>query len=129
MNIRSSILLGPALNWSVANVLNHESANAQTVADFVAHRYFPSNEWALGGPIVADHWSTLSLQRLSWREVEYQNHGLLIAFMRCLVRAHRGDEVDIPHDLALNHLGMVRSLKGARAPGRTNWRSGLQPAA
>lgn len=128
MKIKTSELIGAALDWAVAKcegILHpwgyirvqdgrtmwitpgdHETADAW-------HQYSPSTDWAQGGPVI--EWEGISTVQegdaADWVASVYDHkaddwhlHTLgetpLIAAMRCYVASKLGDEVEIPEELA-----------------------------
>ena len=113
MKVKSADLIGPALNWAVAQcemmredyrdrgLLVHRIGYGQPAPPY-------STDWSQGGPII--EWENIDLisptpsdplwQAMQWRFA----HGAkgptpLIAGMRCFVASKLGDEVEIPEEL------------------------------
>ena len=122
MKIKTADLIGPALDWAVAQC---ESVEVEYINDGITRcllrvspftgMYRPSVDWAVGGPLIERE--ELGLKRNApcsqGREWEASpsitakgaggkwGYGPtpLIAAMRCLVASHLGDEVDVPDEL------------------------------
>lgn len=125
--MKTSELIGPALDWAVAKCEGYEfhydvviNGNVPTL--WLEHKttkkwvslalYIPSTNWKYGGPIIDRedlHWGFGSLKD-GVRTVVASKRGHmqkpmlgptpLIAAMRCLVAYKLGDEVEIPEELA-----------------------------
>lgn len=114
MKIKTSELVGAALDWAVATC-NGGVYHGPSVRDSfwswpgnppryskVAPAY--STDWAQGGPIIERHIGTLTdLADDGWcaQWSGYEGYGPtpLIAAMRCFVASKLGDEVDVPEEL------------------------------
>lgn len=122
MKIKTADLIGPALDWAVAQC---ESVEVEYINDGITRcilrvspftgMYRPSVDWAQGGPIIER--KEIGLKRNApcskGREWEASpsitakgaggkwGYGptLLVAAMRCYVASELGDEVDIPEEL------------------------------
>lgn len=129
MKIKTSELIGPALDWAVAKceipndvrdnrprfwlhpnnpkLVCRETYNHETnPKGYELCRY--STDWAQGGPIIdrlhiRTEWSALWS---CWLAHDLRHAGLafpgatrLIAAMRCYVASKLGDEVDVPEEL------------------------------
>lgn len=97
MKVKTSDLIGPALDWSVAKC---EYAST----DYLS-RFNPSSDWNLGGPIIererislipSPNWTAVHVRRLGY---PYSGPTPLIAAMRCYVAFRLGDEVEIPAEV------------------------------
>ncbi len=113
MRVKTSILQGAALDWTVAKVIG--------VDPTLPHTNAYSTSWAQGGPIV-DVYDFTIRKRSKAEEAELLRPDpnfkvkvelwvgdtyfcafgatVLIAAMRCYVASKLGDEVDIPEELA-----------------------------
>ena len=107
-------LIGPALDWAVANSRGIEVYSASGLYVYT-HRdgegwqysYEPSRRWEQGGPIIEQEAIELAVYGNQWRAVMYimqesiyqEGSTPLIAAMRCYVASKMGDEVDIPEEL------------------------------
>ena len=126
MKIKTSDLIGPALDWAVAVCQNVELDENNDPIWFDDRgwlvRYSPSTDWAYGGPIIEREgiqWCELNgrieagsgFNYIEWRQDwdssicmgEGSGFGTgptsLIAAMRCLVASKLGDEVEVPDEL------------------------------
>ena len=123
MKIKTSELIGPALDWAVAKSEGerygpptfrvHQNSKGATVYLNTGMQqsgipYRPSTDWAQGGPIIEREGITLRscIDGAAWdAELAYEETILapgptpLIAAMRCYVASKLGDEVDIPEEL------------------------------
>ena len=117
--MKTSELIGPALDWAVAKILDYtiEIRSAGTCGRPVyvlaaSHgqtpwTFYPSEYWAEGGPIIEREWIELANNELRWKATltgehkKFRQYGPtpLIAAMRCFVASRLGDEVDIPKEL------------------------------
>lgn len=121
MKIKSSDLVGPALDWAVAksNGIPLVLSPFTGAKNFVmvgqnmkptSYEYKPSTSWAQGGPIIereigsllyvlkdkhSRHWSAHS-KDATWRHF---GPTPLIAAMRVFVASKMGDEIEIPEEL------------------------------
>lgn len=120
IKIKTSELTGVALNWAVAKCEELNAIVEQTMAGpFIAHStnngtswidFFPSTNWAQGGPIIEREGIELNIQipnshARKWVGMGYSFPRMsgptpLIAAMRCYVASKMGDEVEIPEELA-----------------------------
>jgi hypothetical protein len=127
MKIKTSELIGPALDWAVAECngrgLDLEDPRdpwltCEGIADQPLHSYTPHTDWAQGGPIIDREVLANGLQ-IGRKTVgalqfscyaEYQGYMWeqrrmyygptpLIAAMRCYVASKLGDDVDVPEEL------------------------------
>ena len=113
MKVKTSELIGPALDWAVARIVCDEGWLARHLHLLQSMAF--STDWAQGGPIV--ELEELGLKRNApcsqGREWEASpsitakgaggkwGYGPtpLIAAMRCFVASRLGDEVDVPEEL------------------------------
>ena len=109
MKIKTSELIGPALDWAVA--MCEGRAWPDNAAKFLGERYYkPSTDWSQGGPLIehlrgnSDHQFLIesdgkNVHVLSWpsAHIHFSGYGptLLIAAMRCYVASKLGDEVEV----------------------------------
>ena len=124
MKVKTSDLIGPALDWAVAKCEGRTIRNdpmgfgATENGGYwvweegafwkIGRNYSPSTNWAHGGPII--EWEKFKLdprkgqwEATIWNEAEMQNPAygptILIATMRCFCCSKLGDVVDIPEEL------------------------------
>ena len=125
MKVKTSELIGPALDWAVAKCL----VGTEMSRLRVFHGWFRllkdggdprgegcatdfSTNWSQGGPIIEREGGTLwSTNAMGWRckaryDLANDKEGVttdgptpLIAAMRCYVASRLGDEVDVPEEL------------------------------
>ena len=106
MKIKTSELIGPALDWAVAKcewVINGDDLDI----GFIRERgYTPSTDWAQGGSIIEREnlgvwWDGVWHAKYDGcRPDQVQDAGTpLIAAMRCYVASKLGEDVDIPEEL------------------------------
>lgn len=110
MLIKTSDLIGDALNWVAAKADGHDEGwlHRQMENPYPSSRGIPalSTSWALAGPIIEremievspdqypDYWySTINREGVCFNE---QGPTPLIAAMRCLIASKLGDEIEIP---------------------------------
>ena len=123
--MKTSVLIGPALDWAVeiaANAVAEYDPETKAVYGLTlnGNRRIPrkaySTDWSQGGPIIGQEWITIhapSSKGLKfcakdgsplWRAnnpdgASGNGPSPLIAAMRCYVASKLGDEVDIPEEL------------------------------
>jgi hypothetical protein len=108
MKIKTQDLIGPALDWAVAEcdgVRDCWAAEDPRDGFFIDYdrtqRYSPSTNWAQGGPIIERE--GLSFFQLSddrgWAAGLSDGPTPLVAAMRCYVRTEMGDEIEVPNEL------------------------------
>ena len=115
--MKTSELQGAALDWAVAKCERWVAGtNDEDLVSFVLEsspdemHFWPSTDWAQGGPIIEREQLNLSCLGNNKWEV-WPNYGMndttyckgptpLIAAMRCYVASKLGDEVEVPHGLA-----------------------------
>ena len=98
--MKTSELIGPALDWAVAKCERHDMNYFQVV-----DAYQPSTDWAQGGAII-------EREKIAIKENGYgywfakaeeskwvRGTTPLIAAMRCYVASKLGDEIDLPEEL------------------------------
>jgi Protein of unknown function (DUF2591) len=104
--MKTSELVGDALNWAVTYALHGEAVHyIFEHQPRSAHRY--STNWYLGGQIIERE--KITVEHLGWIstlwqacvEGRYYRQGPtpLIAAMRCYVASKLGDEVEVPNGL------------------------------
>jgi len=111
MKIKTSELIGPALDWAVAKCdqpLWSDKA-ARLWIQYDEYQYSPSTNWAHGGPIIErerlnlsptstdiwDCWPDFGMSNELWQ----RGPTPLVAAMRCFVASKLGDEVEVPEEL------------------------------
>ena len=117
--MKTSDLIGPALDWAVAKAQGCDDLLVVTYSGADGRKYqatkegfthAPSTNWAQGGPIIEREWIALLPPRhpstAPWRTYiamndEYEGPTPLIAAMRCFVASKLGDEVEIPNELTI----------------------------
>lgn len=115
MLIKTSDLIGPALDWAVAQAAEYTTSTLDLLYDIKSYdKYRPSTDWVFGGPIIEREKIDLSWQsagQAGWMAYGhdstdcgiplYDGNGPtpLIAAMRCYVASKFGDEVEVPDDL------------------------------
>lgn len=117
MKVKTSELIGPALDWAVAKCEGFDAIKYEARRVKILHRrddaqprtYTPSTDWAQGGPIIERERITFSEERRGlylgfiWNGVAHVNLSEgptpLIAAMRCYVASKLGEEVEIPEEL------------------------------
>lgn len=109
--MKTSELIGPALDWAVANCEELVSINTKNLFEpwYLLRDYTPSNDWAQGGPIIEREGIQIQKHLSGWvalpegaefSEENYQEGETpLIAAMRCFVASKLGEEVEIPAEL------------------------------
>lgn len=119
--MKTSELIGPALDWAVAKCLGTTNGKDQSMFKFWHIRGYAnySTDWAQGGPIIERELISIDTRFIN-ASVEHP-HGRwgwqascvteddkafwldgptpLIAAMRCYVAGKLGDEIDIPEEL------------------------------
>lgn len=124
MKVKTSDLIGPALDWAVAKCEGYSTIRCGAgPSRFLAYippnkrshyKWRPSTSWTQGGPII-DQLTRRGLRihgmKCRYRtdetsvNVDVNGHyamsgpNILIAAMRCYVASHLGDEVEIPKEL------------------------------
>ncbi len=109
--MKTSELIGPALDWAVAKceseVLGEDLFGLKPIiaAPLFVQNYKPSTDWSQGGPIIEREKITLVVY---WNglwvaepEEAFESVGEtpLVAAMRSFVKSKLGDEVYIPEEL------------------------------
>ena len=122
MEIKTSELLGPALDWAVAEVMGLKpqlGINSRVVVSAIAlglqsarwEWFQPSTDWSQGGPIIEREGVSLAAPSAidsDWvafsnmlRNPDKKQHGPapLVAAMRCYVASKNGNEIEVPDEL------------------------------
>lgn len=117
MKIKTSELIGPALDWAVGyarclTATNGKPILARDLMDAAVRNGMssPSTDWAQGGPIKTQERISTQIKHDGWWVACIYNmnddptyiqlaHSELVAAMRCLVASKLGDEVDVPEEL------------------------------
>jgi hypothetical protein len=120
MKVKTSELIGAALDWAVARCGGkalHYFVNdplkkdpwlaKDGMADQPLHSYTPSTDWAQGGPIIEREriglGHAISERNSYWFAIGYLVEECgptpLVAAMRCYVASTLGDEIDVPGEL------------------------------
>ena len=119
MKVKTSELIGPALDWAVAKCLPNPQdvtcKNGVVRRQPVQYAFTPSTDWAQGGPIIEREEIGLRRNAPCSRGREWEaspsitakgaggkwGYGPtpLIAAMRCFVASRLGDEIDAPDEL------------------------------
>lgn len=117
MLVKTSELIGPALDWAVARTLGGErkpfrfSSNEDAPMDmawvfpdgYACTRWAPSTDWSQGGPLIDKFAPLFTAWRGQVRAEVLGGVGMgdtyLIAACRAIVAAKLGDQVDVPDDL------------------------------
>lgn len=128
MKIKTSELIGPALDWAVIVANGQDAAYWLEMYLSEGRRVFcarSSTEWVQGGPIIDRegipirkhssgtwyaHMNLGDGERAQWhkhewvtskvqKQVRFDGPTLLVAAMRCYVASKLGDEVDVPEEL------------------------------
>lgn len=117
MRIKTSELVGSALDWAVAKSAGELAEDGGQVhivgsrlrfyEDTTDLTYSPSTNWAQGGPIIEREGIAIGshldgeewIAEDYWREATWSGPTPLVAAMRCFVASHLGDEVEVPEGL------------------------------
>ena len=112
--MKTSELIGPALDWAVAKCERVEPGRSSGLPFLPEHRvyledFLPSYSWAQGGPIIEREKIDIKWDRVVWMGASrwtqnaerFYAYGStpLIAAMRCYVASKLGDDIDIPEKL------------------------------
>ena len=115
MKLKTSELIGPALDWAVAKCVYGSKYGKLQVykgilsgTEMLSQSWAPSTDWAQGGPIIEREQITtrfwlnepfitayLNQEDALWAEGDTP----LIAAMRCYVASKLGDEIELPEEL------------------------------
>ena len=115
MKVKTSELIGSALDWAVAKCegfkyeLYEHNRKKWENGPYRPQHWQPSTNWAQGGPIIEREELILDLNgKDGWVSIQLSDEGdgfegfgptPLIAAMRCFVSSKLGEEVDIPKEL------------------------------
>lgn len=113
MKVKTSELIGPALDWAVARADGWCPApnyfNIPTFIKGLDRRYQPqfkySTDWSQGGPIIEQEKIEIyyqpAIEQWAARCADSLRYGPtpLIAAMRCYVASKLGNEIDVPKEL------------------------------
>jgi len=109
MKVKTSELIGPALDWAVAKCERWAVSVDEFLKTQLANSKFAySTVWAKGGPIVEREkigtlWEARNVWSAStkWDDPAKVFYGKtkLIAAMRCYVASKLGEEIEIPEEL------------------------------
>jgi len=113
MKMKTSELIGAALDWAVAKCERYFDIGMASVHDGVADVFYfdtwtPSTDWAQGGPIIErEGISVWVFDDVTWKaeaplvgvDCVYEGSTPLVAAMRCYVASKLSDEVDVPDEL------------------------------
>jgi len=124
MKVKTSELIGPALDWAVAKAEGYDEGwLARQMGNPNPHtRAIPafSTDWSQGGPIIEREFISISpgewdvdatpmVQNICAWSLKAEIHGTekfyygptpLVAAMRCFISSKIGDEVDVPEELS-----------------------------
>lgn len=104
--MKTSDLIGPALDWAVAKAWQSVYSDNHLIKH--ARGFYPSTDWAHGGPIIEREWLDVtpwpneSDEGLRWQCAQHDTGNVafgptpLIAAMRCYVASKLGDEITLP---------------------------------
>jgi hypothetical protein len=112
--MKTSELTGAALDWAVAKIEQewtdedrwYNTIGYVDTGDVDDEPYYPSTNWAQGGPIIerefieltcTDEWK--AFMRFQSNPCDEDGPTPLIAAMRCYVASKLGDDVDVPEEL------------------------------
>jgi len=112
MKIKTSELIGAALDWAVAKAQGYSLSTLDLLYDIKEYtKYKPSSDWGFGGPIVEEQriYVKPNSSNEEWRSYvliggggiawAYFGPTPLIAAMRCYVASKLGADVDVPEEL------------------------------
>jgi len=110
MKIKTSELIGSALEWAVAKCEGYEDKDFCLDDKYFRDEddvwYSPSTDWSQGGPIIERGLIVISPDpQHGWRArpymdlTEFYGPTPLIAAMRCYVASKLGDKIEIPENL------------------------------
>ena len=107
--VKTSNLIGPALDWAVATCEGYSAAQAADIVFCDSKAFAYSTDWSQGGPIIEREGIGLTYSDSTpcwWYATSQQGKRFLrlgdtplIAAMRCYVSSKLGDEVEIPEGL------------------------------
>lgn len=111
MKVKTSDLIGPALDWAVAKCRGFEGLDEDEwlvrdgIADMPLSAYTPSTDWAQGGPIIEQERIEIyyqpALEQWAAKHDGTLRYGQtpLIAAMLCYVASKMGDDIEVPDEL------------------------------
>lgn len=115
MLVKTSELIGPALDWAVATAEGLEQYEGRAGAlcwydlngDYFGpcDMWSPSTDWSQGGPLIEKYRVELVTRALDWQAMVdgfgywLTGETALIAACRAIVAAKLGDQVDVPDEL------------------------------
>lgn len=126
VKIKTSELIGPALDWAVAVAEGYNEwewdqdvsnlwliCRSTQTEHWLKGYYAPSTDWSQGGPIIdlekielkymaydrPPYWGALKSNTATHTRSAQIGPTPLIAAMRCFVASKLGDEVDVPEEL------------------------------
>lgn len=113
MKVKTSELIGPALDWAVARCEGEAVSlvKGQLETLWTDSGWKPSTNWALGGPVIEREKIELahvySDRKFFWIATRSEHGAIseeqgptpLVAAMRCYVASQIGDEVEVPEVL------------------------------
>ena len=129
MKIKTSELIGPPLNWTVAKIVQEWSAKDRwhntlgyiDSGDPDDEPYEPSANWRQGGEIIKERKISINYDASGpwsdgWRAFSVftpveLGPTPLIAAMRSLVASEYGDEVEVPeglHEISINRANLIK---------------------
>lgn len=109
MKVKTSELIGAALDWAVAKCWYGDDYDLSIPLFDDGLIFAPSTNWAHGGPIIERE--IAKIERFSdalWEATAFTKNAQdfvqngpdpLVAAMRCFVASRLGDEVDVPDEL------------------------------
>lgn len=99
--IKTSELIGPALDWAVAKCEDYLNDYPSTKDWKNSSTFSPSTDWSQGGPIIDRMKIGVIYNGYFWFIPNTTINGptLLTAAMRYYVAIQMGDEVDIPKEI------------------------------
>ena len=113
MKIKTADLVGPALDWAVAQLEGKVHGYKHQLVDDCRQvvSYSPSTNWSQGGPLIAREgievgpafsgttWVAGYPNKPTSKQCWSNGPTPLIAAMRCYVASKLGDEVEVPDEL------------------------------
>jgi hypothetical protein len=107
--MKTSDLIGPALDWAVAKTIWYEQEGEKYEIPLPAFMAKYSTDWAQGGPIIEREGICINICTegdwvaetgpASLKDCPQLGPTPLIAAMRCYCCAKLGDDIDIPEEL------------------------------
>ena len=120
IEVKTSDLAGPALDWAIAQIEGVEVAIAapqygtgwRVYKPNFGGKYSPSTDWAIGGPLIEAKELTVEPSAWDWKAtcvlwraqqqdagVYFEHTNLLVAAMRAVAHAKLGETVQVPKEL------------------------------